>query len=359
MNPGKVFYSVLNMGLGHATRSLPIIQEFIDRKWQIWVGSNGRSLQFLKRELPEVSFIETPDYGISYSRGGLLLPKLVLQIPKMMRKIREEKRLCDRVCEEISPDLIISDHCYGVYHSKIPSYFISHQIRFAMPESVQFLSGFISQFNLTYHKHYEKVLIPDFPDGTQGLLSGMLSDFPNSEKKYHFAGILSSLKKKEVPGKIVILVSISGPEPQRSVFEEIILEQINEVDGNKIIVLGKSEKSELLIQKKDLKVYSHLPRDEMETLFNQAEVVITRPGYSTLMELVELGKKALLVPTPGQTEQLYLARQMMKNGWFYSVEQDSVDLPRDIRSSIAFQGLKKTDATRSTIKNIFDNLLKI
>lgn len=359
MNPGKVFYAVLNMGLGHATRSLPIIHEFIKRNWQLLIGSNGRSLEFLKKELPTAKFIVTPDYGISYSHGHFLILKLIPQIHRIFKKIKEEKKLCNQVVAEFSPDLIISDHCYGMYHSNIQSYFLSHQIYFAVPHLFQFLSPIISQYNFSFHRQYTKVIIPDLPENGNGLLSGTLSNCPSTEEKYCYAGILSSIKKQLPNKKVDLLISISGPEPQRTIFEKIILNQINQIPGKKIVVLGKSEKSEVLIEKDDLRVYTHLPRCEMEKLFNQAELIITRPGYSTLMELAELGKKALLVPTPGQTEQQYLANRMKDKRWFYFIDQKCLNLSRDIEIAKTYQGLFKSNSTQKTINYIFKKIFKV
>lgn len=359
MSPGKVFYAVLDMGLGHATRSLPVIQEFINRKWQIRIGSAGRSLAFLKKELPEASFVEIPGYGISYSHGRFLLPKLISQIPKLLYRIRKERRICSLVAEEFSPDLIISDHCYGMYHPRIPSYFLSHQIYFALPRGLQMFSNLVSRFNFSYHRHYRQILIPDVPEDGGGLLSGQLSRLPGSDPKYQFVGILSSIKKQGVKEEFDLLVSVSGPEPQRSIFEKIVMEQIHKLPGKKIVVLGKSEESKIIVDREDLKVYSHLPRGELEIYFNKAAVVITRPGYSTLMELAELGKKALLVPTPGQTEQQYLAAHMMERKWFYSVGQDRIDLSRDIEIAKTFNGLIIPEATQCTVARLFDEVLAL
>lgn len=359
MKPGKIFYAVLNMGLGHATRSLPIIREFVERGWEIWVGSNGRSLQFLKKELPAVSFVETPDYGITYSLGRLLIPKLIIQIPRILRRIRQERKLCAHVVERLHPDLIISDHCYGMHHPRIPCYFLTHQITFALPPYLQFASNLVSRFNYAFHAKYQGVLIPDLPENSRssesrmGLLSGELSRLPGSGTAYHHVGILSSVRKAAAAGKIDVLFSISGPEPQRTIFEKIVLQQAPRLPGKKVIVLGKSEENRLLVDEQDLKVYSHLPRSEMEPLMNQAEIIVARPGYSTLMELVEIGRKALLVPTPGQTEQQYLARRMREKEWFYSVEQDKLNLADDIETVRSFSGLHRPNATQATVDNVF------
>lgn len=359
MIPGKVFYAVLNMGLGHATRSLPLIKEFINRKWQILIGSNGRSLEFLKKELPSVNFVETPDYGISYSQGNFLLLKLTLQIPKLLKKIKEEKEVCNQIVKDYVPDLIVSDHCYGMYHSQIPSYFISHQIYFALPDSLQLFSPIASKFNLSFHQQCSKVIIPDLVEGDQGLLSGKLSRLPERKEKYIFSGILSSINKTSADNKFDFLFSISGPEPQRTIFEKIILKQIEKIPGKKIVVLGKSEENKPIIERDDLKVYTHLPRVEMEKLFNQADFIITRPGYSTVMELVELGKKALFIPTPGQTEQEYLARRMKEKGWFYFVDQNKIDLLENIKLAKSYSGLAKANSTKNTVEFIFNNVLNV
>lgn len=359
MSPGKVFYAVLDMGLGHATRSLPIIREFANRKWEVVIGSNGRSLAFLKRELPGTRFVETPGYGISYSHGQLLLPKLLSQIPKLLRRIGKERRICSQVVERFSPDLIISDHCYGMYHHHVPSYFLSHQIYFALPRGFKTFSHLVSRFNFAYHRHYQKILIPDVHGNGGGLLSGELSRLPDANPKYKFIGILSSMKREEVGDEFDLLVSISGPEPQRSIFEKIVMEQIHSLPGKKIVVLGKSEENSVVVDREDLKVYTHLSRMKMETFINKSKLIVSRPGYSTLMELAELDKKALLVPTPGQTEQQYLAEHMLGKKWFYFVDQKRINLFNDIEMAKTFNGLIIPEATKRTVTHLFEDVLKL
>jgi uncharacterized protein (TIGR00661 family) len=285
--------------------------------------------------------------------------KLALQIPKVIKAIKEEKKLCNKIVQVFSPELIVSDHCYGMYHSQIPSYFLSHQIYFAMPDSLNFVSPVVSRFNFSFHQQYSKIIIPDLPENGHGLLSGKLSQLPELKDKYFFAGILSSINKLRVENEIDFLFSISGPEPQRTVFEKIILDQVEKIPGKKIVVLGKSEENNVITEKNDLKIYSHLPRVELERIFNKANFIVTRPGYSTIMELVELGKNALLVPTPGQTEQEYLAKRMKEKAWFYFTEQKKLDLLQDIDLAKSYSGLKKANATQKTVENIFNNILVV
>jgi predicted glycosyltransferase len=228
-----------------------------------------------------------------------------------------------------------------------------------MPNGLGSFGSLAARLNFKYHKNYLKVIIPDLPDSNQGLLSGSLSRLPRISVEYTFGGILSSITRQEAKETIDLLVSISGPEPQRTVFEQQILQQIGAVPGRKVVVLGKSESVKMLKNNAGLKVYSHLPRREMNSLFNQAKLIISRPGYSTLMELVELGKQALLVPTPGQTEQAALAKHTMKKNWFYSVDQNKLDLGRDVENAKNYAGLFKPNVTAWSIGNIFDNVLKL
>lgn len=352
MKAGKAFYAVLNMGLGHATRSLPVIQALLKRGWQVMVGSNGRSLSFLQRELPTASFVETPDYGIRYSRSGFLLPRLALQIPRLLRGISQERDLCRRVLSQFRPDVILSDHCYGICSPEIPSYFISHQIRFAMPTGLNFLGGLPARFNFHFHRQFTGVIIPDQPAQTGGLISGELSRIPPSRGKYHYVGPLSSVAATAATLDIDALVSISGPEPQRTVFEERVLQQIDNVPGRKVVVLGKSESIATVVDKPNLVIKTHVPRKEMQELMNRARILVSRPGYSTLMELAELGKQALLVPTPGQTEQLYLARRARENGWWYPVDQKKLNLVDDLARAAAYPGLSLPGVSRKSVENI-------
>lgn len=359
MSAGRVFYATLNMGLGHATRSLPLMREFRDQGWEVLLGSSGRSLAFLRRELPECPYVQTPDYAIEYSRGEGLLLKLALQAPRLARMIRAENRCCRRVVAEFKPDLIVSDHCYGMYHPQVPSYFISHQIYFALPPALERLEGLPAQLNFHYHRQYRRVIIPDLPGPRGGLLSGKLSRLPHDRNRYVYGGLLSSVCKYSGDESLDLLVTISGPEPQRTLLEEKILAGIDRVPGRKVVVLGKSESADLLLDRPDLKIYAHLPRETMSRLFNQARMVVSRPGYSTLMELAELGKPALLIPTPGQTEQTYLAEYMLENRWFYSVSQAQLELPRDLETARQYPGLFYPEITRHSVRTIFENVLNI
>jgi len=354
---GRIVYAVLNMGLGHATRSLPIIHEFKKRNWEILIGSSGRALKFLQKEFPSVDFVSTPDYKIEYANNKYLLPKLIPQVPRVLKSILKEHKVCNQIVNDFSPDLIFSDHCYGFYHKDVTSFFLTHQISFAVPKRLKLLSFFPNKFNSYFQKKYNHILIPDLQKEDSGLLSGNLSRIPNKKNNYHHIGFLSSIKISEIKEDIDLFISISGPEPQRTNFEKIILEQVKNFLGKVVVVLGKSEKIEKLHESSNLTIYSHLPRIKMEELFNRSKLIVGRPGYTTLMELIELGKKALLIPTPGQTEQIYLARRLMEKNWFYCVEQKDLNLLRDFEIVKNYKGKYLPNSTERTIQFVWDKFI--
>lgn len=360
MGANKVFFGVLNMGLGHATRSLPLINEFQRRGWQIAIGSNGRALAFLRNELsPETLFLETPSYEIRYSRSDRFVSNLLFQIPRVAWRIGAEQRFCRQMARKIKPDLIISDNCYGLHHRDIPSYFISHQIYFALPKGWQMFTGFAGAPNRYFHGKYKAVIIPDLPGADGGLLSGELSRIPDSATDYHYTGILSSVAQGKPQNDIDLLISISGPEPQRTILEKRILKDVEAIEGNKVLLLGKPEKSELLFQRPGLRVYSHLPREKMQQMMRDARMIVSRSGYSTLMELLELNKRAFFIPTPGQTEQVYLAERFRRQGHYFSVAQKRLDLPANLQEAEKYPGLKVSNTTADTVRHIFNDILKL
>ena len=346
-----VLFAVLNMGLGHATRSLSLIRGMHERGWRIVLASSGRALWLLQKECPWGRFAELPDYSIRYARGSWLLPKLSVQIPRVLQRIVQEHRAVTGLVRRFRPELIVSDHRYGVWHPQVPSVFLSHQIRFAMPPGLSWLAPLPALFNRYFHRFFARVLIPDEPQSGRGRLSGDLSRPLVQDSRYHFIGILSSVKWHDGQQDIDVLVSISGPEPQRSLFEQKVLSQIGQIPGRRVVFLGKSETAEVRrLENGWLEIHASPPRQLAAQLMNRARKIISRPGYSTLMELAELGKPALFVPTPGQTEQQYLARRLARMGLFPAVQQNRLDLPAQLDALEGYPGLQMTGATEKSVQ---------
>ncbi len=351
--PKTIYFAVLNMGLGHATRSLPVMKALQQRGHRLVIGSSGRAMAFFRQEMPDASFVVTPDYGITYSKSKLLWPRLLLQAPGVLWAVMLEKELTHQVVFTRAIDCIISDNCYGAHSKLVPSYFISHQLYFAMPRSMTLLRRTVGWVNRLPHRFYQKIFVPDIEKAGEGLISGALSEIPSKQSdRYSHIGWLASVNKNNLSEDIDVLVSISGPEPQRTFLEEKVLADIRSIPGKKVVLLGKSEEEQLLSEDSYLTVYNHLPRENMNALLNRAKIIVSRPGYTTLMELAELGRKALLIPTPGQTEQIYLAKRLMDQNLYFSVEQSKLDLARDLQKATQFPGLQRSGETQKSVERL-------
>ncbi|MDA3887011.1 MAG: glycosyltransferase [Candidatus Delongbacteria bacterium] len=335
----KILFAVLNWGLGHATRSMPIIRELI-KKNEVIIVSTGRSYILLSSEFPELEIIDYPDYSIKYSKSDkYLLLSLASQLPKILLVLYKEHSFSKRMINEKKIDLIISDNRYGMYCKEIPSYFITHQLKFSMPKSLKKLEVLSVYFNKYFFKKYKKIFIPDF-EGSLNFSGELSHDIQKiDKKKLQYVGLLSDTKDTDSIFSDY-LVLISGPEPQRTNFENLVREQILDIQGKKIVVLGKTEIDENESEN-DLDIHSHLSREEISKMINGAGLIISRPGYSTVMEVAAAGKKALFIPTPGQTEQVYLAEYYKGKGLFHYVPQNEMDLKNDIPKALEYTEIKK------------------
>lgn len=360
----RILYRVMEWGLGHATRNLPLIKRLAEEGHEVTVTTCGRTQVFLKMELKnKVEFIDFPqDLPNEWGRDChwvFLLPKLPIILSAAIRSVEKEKMRFEELLSCRSFDVIISDNCYGSSSERIPSYFISHHLKiywFIRSHSLQRLN---ERLAAQWINKFHRILVPDYEHHS---LSGKLSrDFKYIEaKKVSYIGILSDLTQQGLEEDIDYFIPISGAEPQRTSFEKLILEQVRPLRGKIVIALGKPE--ELKGQKQigdNITVYNVCSKTLRNELLNRAKVVIARFGYSTLMDLVELKKrKALLIPTPNHTEQEYLAWYHKKQKTFFSVNQRRLNLCRDVGKAQAFNGITITDnsSTRASVET-FMNIL--
>lgn len=344
----KVLFAVCSWGLGHATRDLPLIQGMVRSGHTVTVVGAGRSLNLLKRELSRsCDFLEIPDYSSPYSEKGFLVAKFVGYLPIYIDEIIQEHGRIKKLVREDGYERIISDNRFGVYDKAVPSFFISHQLRFIPPRRIKLFERATEGFNYSFKRNFFKFLVPDTRDNSlSGDLSHNLKFFKDGKVEY--LGIISSLRKLEMKEDIDYFISLSGPEPQRTILERKLLRQAPLLRGKVVIALGKPEEYKEEVRG-DVHILSFLNRKRQEEIMNRAKLVITRPGYTTLMELAFLRKKALLIPTPGQTEQIYLASYHRSKGNFYSVSQEELDLSRDVEKARGYKGISYDDTRGKTV----------
>jgi len=335
----KVLFGVCSWGLGHAVRDLPLIRRMIQDGHSVTVISEGRSLELIKDELGDkCSYYDIPDYTPVYSKRSFSASKFVAHLPVYLNEIAKEHKRARKLIISNGYERIISDSRFGIYHPKIPSFLIFHQLRFIPPLRIRVFEKATEGFNYLFKKNFCNFLVPDWEEnGLSGDLSHNLNYFKKNIVKY--IGPICDLRKKNLPQNIDYFISISGPEPQRTVLERKIMVQLPSLKGKVVVALGKPEEK---IEKVygDIKIFSYLNREKQEEMMNCSRLVIARSGYTTIMELAALRKKALLIPTPGQTEQIYLAQYHTQKGNFYSVSQKNLNLVEDVEKAKEYPGIK-------------------
>ncbi|MHB8119376.1 MAG: glycosyltransferase [Methanothrix sp.] len=359
---GHVLVSPLNWGLGHSTRDIPIIEELLRQGHEVTVGSSGNALALLKKECPQCNFILFKDYPVPYSDSRFFLPNFVAGIPALLRAFAVERKRLEQILAENRFDLIISDNRMCVYSPRIPSYFISHQLRYSMPGYLYPLEILTIPFNSFFHSKFEGVIVPDIdPNGGSKNLSGKLcrSNLEATKRRVYYAGILTSTRKMAVAEDLDFLAIVSGPEPQRTKLEEIVMKQVQTLPGEKVVLLGSPQKDSHRKVDENTTVHSYVSTEEKAELMDRARVIITRSGYTTMMELAELDKKhGLFTPTPGQTEQEYLSRYYARQGWFLSRSQYKLKLAEDVPEAMKFKGFPEMAKTQENVKRLYQDVFR-
>ncbi len=337
----KLLVAPLDWGLGHATRCVPIISDLLDNDCKVWLAGEGAQEKILREEFPSLPFLPLKGYRIKYSRTALTA-KIFLQIPSVLRTIKEENNWLKEQVNEYGFDAVIADNRYGLYHEKIFSVFITHQLRIKSPFG-KWSEDLLQTWNYKLINHFNECWIPD-QEGENNL-AGELSHpkkFPSIPLKY--IGSLTRFVRKDSFGekgnvqevKDHLLIILSGPEPQRTVLENKIIDQIVSYAGTATIVRGLPGEKNIIPATNSIRFYNHLSAKELNVEILKAEYVISRSGYSTVMDIAFLEKKSILIPTPGQTEQEYLADHLMKKQCAFCVDQKDLSLLRDIERAKRF-----------------------
>lgn len=318
----RILVAPLNWGIGHATRCTPIINALIEQNFEPIIASDGAALALLKKEFKQLTFIELPAYNISYSKSKLGFKwRLLRQLPKIKKAITKEHAVINKIVHEYAVDGIISDNRMGVYCAKIPSVFITHQLNV--------LSGMTTKLSTTLHDYYIKKFdecwVPDFEHLPN--LSGKLGhDFNTKLLPIKYIGALSRLKKEVVKTEYDIMVLLSGPEPQRGLLEQKLFKELDGFNGNILFVKGQIESEQHVEKKQQFTIYNFMTSVDLQHALNCSDLVISRSGYTTIMDLAKLGKKAFFIPTPGQFEQVYLAENLKTQNIIPSCSQNEFTL---------------------------------
>lgn len=350
----------MDWGLGHATRCIPIIRELINRNCEVFLAGSGDSLQLLRNEFPEFPFFLLQGYQPVYPSSGSMVWKMAMQLTKFSLVIRKEHKQIERIILLNKIDLVISDNRYGCWSEQIPSVFITHQRNILMPQGFLWLAGWVNRLNDSMVKKFTCCWIPDFADSYNQ--AGILTAKPYKEKAHptRYVGALSRFSlPTERETKYDVVCILSGPEPQRSIFEGIAVRQLRQSGLRYIVVRGVLNSSDTMRSRTDRNIVDFLSGEELQTVIEESKCVVARSGYSTVMDLAKLGKKAIFVPTPGQTEQEYLAAMLMERKVAYTMEQHRFDLTVAWKESHHYNGFDCAENPGNLMGEAMDQMLAV
>ena len=307
----KILVAPLNWGLGHATRCIPIIKALIENGFTPIIASDGIALEMLRKEFPNLQTLELPSYQIEYAKNGAFFKwKLIANSPKMILAILREKKIIKKWITEFDISGIISDNRLGVYSNKIPSVFITHQLNVLTGDT----TWITSKIHQKIIKKYNECWVPDTAILGAQNLTGKLGHLNSTTLNIKYIGPLSRFKKEIVPEEYQLMVLLSGPEPQRTILEELLKIEAQYFEGKVVFIKGLVETEQKTEIFRNITYYNYMTSDELELTLNQSKMVLCRSGYTTIMDLAQLGKKAFFIPTPGQYEQEYLAKKFKREG---------------------------------------------
>lgn len=309
----KTLVCPLNWGLGHATRCVPLIRKEIADGNEVVIAADGYPLLFLKKQFPDLQFVSSESYPIRYSKGDSMVWQIVRVFPFLISRSRKEHLWLRDFCRKEKIARVISDNRFGLWNKEVHSIYMTHQVMIKMPQRYKMFEKIIYKIHKKIIEKYDECWIPDIAE--RGGYSGDLSHqfpLPSNAK---FIGVLSrfdvlcKLPQDDTFDNVVIL---SGVEPQRSIFEEAMVKKYRDLPQKTVMIVGKPSEHITQQQIGNITQYSHLSDEALIPYLKGCQTIVCRAGYSTVMDLVVLGveHKAIYYPTPGQTEQVYLAEYL-------------------------------------------------
>lgn len=288
--------------MGHATRCIPIINALLKAGFQPILASDGDALLLLQKEFPLLKSYTLPSYHIKYAEKGENLKfKLFLSVPSIILAVKKERKIITQLIKKENIEGIISDNRFGVVSKKVPSIYITHQLK-VLSGKTTFLTSKIHQKII---EQFNECWVPDVE--IEPNFSGILGHLNKPKFRLKYLGILSRFKQQKITIKYDLLVLLSGPEPQRTILENKLLVELENFKGEILFVRGVLSHEIKITAPSNFKIINFLASKELEIAINQSEIILARSGYSTIMDMAILGKKAFFIPTPGQFEQEYLA----------------------------------------------------
>ena len=329
----KILISPLDWGLGHATRCIPLINAAINEGHEVLIACEDRPRKLLELEFPSIESINLTGIQIKYPKKVPMFLAMAIQFPRIILGIIREKKLIQTIVEKHSIDVVMSDNRFGVYSSAAYNIYMSHQLTIAAPKLFKFLEPIGYFIHSLVYKKYDCLVVPDYSHDSHQHLAGRLS--VHKKNKAIYLGYLSRFENQSGENSDTnqkfdtdIFISLSGPEPSRTQLEDKLLSILKDTTYKVVITQGLPDIQNInsKFNSTQFTVFSHLQTQDYFSEISKAKLVIARSGYSSIMDFLCLQKNALLVPTPGQTEQEYLAEDLKEKKLFHSSNQFDLNI---------------------------------
>ncbi len=323
----SVLIAPLNWGLGHASRCVPIVREQLAAGNRVTLAGDGDSLTLLRKHFPELPVLHLPHLELRYSNGKSQVGAMLRSLPRLLWWMWQDHRVLREILSYQHFDVVISDNRFGLWNRqktkdkgrRTKCIYVTHQLMIKMPQGWKWAEPLAHWLHGRVIRKYDECWIPDYAGDNN--LSGDLAHKYPLPRNAQFIGPLSRFdegqrtkdkgqRTQSTERRTVAL--LSGLEPQRTLFEKELLERYK--DTEMLLVRGKMNEPFCKIQRGKVTIVPYLDDAELVQALLQANKIIARSGYSTIMDLAALGvlDKAELIPTPGQTEQEYLAEWITK-----------------------------------------------
>ena len=388
----KILVAPLDWVLGHATRCVPIVKEFLRQGAEVELAVVKANAGFFREVFPELRQRVAPGYNVVYPKYGFNMALWLLKNSAHLNAVmRYEKRYAEEMVERHGYDVLFSDNRFAFFSKKAYSVYMTHQRRIAFPPAVAALEGVGVRWHRARMRNFDEVWVPDV-EAAPGY-AGALSHLPalrgerasrgvGGAPAVRFVGPLSrfdeiagslkagSLNAHELPagglkagslnaGKYRVVAVISGVEPARTQFENRLRDILRDVPGEHLMILGKPQAPRRHWTEGNIEFVTHLPTGEFARAVRDADWVISRGGYSTVMDMAYLGAKCIFVPTPGQYEQVVLARALATAGYAVNIPANrlSVESLLDaFKGNVALPRPQQAGVLENAVKDLFSRV---
>jgi uncharacterized protein (TIGR00661 family) len=347
----RIIVAPLDWGLGHATRDVPLIHHLQEAGHEVILVADGRPYDFLSRRFPDLQIVRCAGYDITYPKSSQFMVHMAKSGPRIAKALKVEKSEAERIAKAVKADVIISDNRLNFRSADTKNIFITHQLR-VKAGALTFAASFLHR---KFYSKFDQIWIPDLQGRDN--ISGDLAYLRNPKRNYRYIGPLTrfSLVKSPMNGKgKQLLFMLSGPEPQRTMLEELVIRELKKNPVPALILQGKPGEPHQSQPLSGVRMLNHLNDENLASAINDSYAVVSRGGYSTLCDLTTAGKKIICIPTPGQTEQEYCAKYLAGKNMSVTMSQKKFSLVKALEQLNSVEEFKfsPTSALREAIATL-------